>query len=167
MPLSSQHLKGAKDELYGKLDDLIKGAQRMSPGFFLGDFKARMPSLALSKTIVHRLLELCSYHSVCITNSCANSSAVLWQHPITRTRMEHVFRSVQHTRPCLARQTARCRVDEQWDKEDTRAWCKRFHPLRSLDPRNKWPNRWSCVQLYSAPYILLSPLMSAAHQNWL
>ena len=71
-----------KDQFYGQLDELIKGCPKVEPLFLLGDFNARVGAdheswptcLGHHGTVKveengQRLLELCSHHNICITNT--------------------------------------------------------------------------------------------------
>ena len=86
-----------KDQFYGLLDQVIKGIPLMEQVYILGDFNARVGADHESwpDTLGHhgigkmnengqRLLELCCYHRLCVTNTyfknktCHKTS---WRHP--------------------------------------------------------------------------------------
>ena len=88
---------GAKDEFYDQLDDMIKKVPNGEPLFLLGDFNARVGAYHDSWPVCigqfgvgkmnengQRLLELCTHHNLCITNTffnCKSQHKVSWMHP--------------------------------------------------------------------------------------
>ncbi|XP_035688750.1 SCO-spondin-like [Branchiostoma floridae] len=89
--------KDIKDQFYEQLDELISSCQKDEPLFLLGDFNARVGTdheswptclghhgIGRMNGNGQRLLELCSYHNLCITNSffeCKPQHKVSWEHP--------------------------------------------------------------------------------------
>ncbi|XP_052217843.1 uncharacterized protein LOC127835421 [Dreissena polymorpha] len=89
-----------KDTFYDQLDSLFGGIPKIEPILLLGDFNARVGTdhQSWSSCIGHygtgkmndneqRLLELCSYHNLCITNTFFQSKPqhrVSWMHPRSR-----------------------------------------------------------------------------------
>ncbi|XP_071954137.1 craniofacial development protein 2-like [Antedon mediterranea] len=87
----------SKDEFYEELDSAIRGISATEHLYLLGDFNARVGSdhHSWSRSIGHfgvgklnengqRLLELCSYHDLCITNTFFSTKPqhkVSWRHP--------------------------------------------------------------------------------------
>jgi len=86
-----------KEDFYNQLDSVINGFQKREVLILLGDFNARVGSdnEAWPTCLGHfgvgkcndngqRLLELCSYHELCITNSFFGTKPhhrVSWRHP--------------------------------------------------------------------------------------
>ncbi|XP_052249602.1 uncharacterized protein LOC127857228 [Dreissena polymorpha] len=89
-----------KDTFYDQLDSLLGGIPKVEPILLLGDFNARVGTdhQSWSSCIGHyctgkmndngqRLLELCSYHNLCITNTFFQSKPqhrVSWMDPRSR-----------------------------------------------------------------------------------
>lgn len=87
----------AKDQFYGQLDELISGCPKDEALFLLGDLNARTGADHESwpNSLGHhgtgkinangqRLLELSTYHDLCITNTffeCKPQHKVSWKHP--------------------------------------------------------------------------------------
>ena len=90
-----------KDDFYSQLDTIIKGFPQQEDLVILGDFNARIggdnkawPNY-LGHFRVHKcndngqgLLEPCSYHELCITNTFFGTKPhhrVSWRHPMSKT----------------------------------------------------------------------------------
>ena len=86
-----------KDQFYGELDDKLKSIPKSEHIFLLGDFNARVGSeysiwpdclghfgVGKMNENGQRVLELCSYHKLCVTNTFFKTKPlhnVSWRHP--------------------------------------------------------------------------------------
>ncbi|XP_047483313.1 craniofacial development protein 2-like [Penaeus chinensis] len=88
-----------KDQFYGALDDIISQTPSTDMLYLLGDFNARVGADheawlsclgAYGRGKINdngqRLLELCCYHGLCVTNTfpCKEIDQVSWRHPRSR-----------------------------------------------------------------------------------
>ncbi|XP_047498459.1 uncharacterized protein LOC125045298 [Penaeus chinensis] len=89
-----------KDQFYGALDDIISRTPSTDTLYLLGDFNARVGADheawlsclgAYRRGKINdngqRLLELCCYHALCVTNTffpCKKIHQVSWRHPRSR-----------------------------------------------------------------------------------
>jgi len=104
-----------KDSFYNQLETTIKGYQKQEALIILGDFNARVGDdyEAWPNCLGHfgvgkcndngqRLLELCSYHELCITNTFFSTKPhhrVSWRHP--RSKQWHQLDLILARRPFL------------------------------------------------------------------
>jgi len=137
-----------KDQFYEELDTTIRDIPAMEQLYLLGDFNARVGSDRDSwpSCIGHfgigkmnengqRLLELCSYHDLCITNTFFATKPhrrVSWRHP--RSRHWHQLDLVITRRPSLncvlttrSYHSADCDTDHSMVGSKIRLQPKRIH----------------------------------------
>ena len=104
-----------KDQFYEELHKAIKKCPEGEPMFLLGDFNARVGTDRESwpRSLGHhgtgrmngngqRLLELCTYHDLCVTNTFFKGKAqhkVSWKHP--RSHRWHQLDMIVTRRSCL------------------------------------------------------------------
>ena len=138
----------AKDEFYSQLETAIKEIPPSEHLYLLGDFNARIGSDFTSwpRCIGHfgvgklnengqRLLELCSFHDLCITNTFFTTKPhhrVSWRHP--RSRHWHQLDLVITRRPLLnsvlstrSYHSADCDTDHSMVASKVRLQPKRIH----------------------------------------
>lgn len=138
----------AKDEFYSQLETAIKEIPPSEHLYLLGDFNARIGSDFTSwpRCIGHfgvgklnengqRLLELCSFHDLCITNTFFTTKPhhrVSWRHP--RSRHWHQLDLVITRRPLLnsvlstrSYHSADCDTDHSMVASKVRLRPKRIH----------------------------------------
>ena len=137
-----------KDDFYGQLETAIKEIPPSEHLYLLGDFNARIGSDHFSqpRCIGHfgvgklneneqRLLELCSFHDLCITNTFFTTKPhhrVSWRHP--RSRHWHQLDLVITRRPLLnsvlstrSYHSADCDTDHSMVASKVRLHPKRIH----------------------------------------
>lgn len=146
-------LPDTKDDFYSQLDSAIRQFHEQEPLIILGDFNARVgadhdawPSclghFGVGKTNDNgqRLLETCSYHDLCITNTFFSTKPhhrVSWRHP--RSKHWHqldliITRRSQLKNTLITRtyHSADCDTDHSLICSKVRLQAKKFH--RSTQP---------------------------------
>jgi len=140
-----------KDDFYSQLDSIIKGFKKQEALIILGDFNARVGSdnEAWPTCLGHfgvgkcndngqRLLELCSYHELCVSNTFFSTKPhhrVSWMHP--RSKHWHQLDLILTRRNHLASflvtrsyHSADCDTDHSLVCSKLRLQPKKFHRTR-------------------------------------
>ena len=76
----------AKEDFYSQLDEAIKHIPKKEALILLGDFSVRVGHFGVDKCNENerRLLELCTFHHLCITNTVKMRHRFSWMHPRSR-----------------------------------------------------------------------------------
>ena len=142
-----------KDIFYNQLKSTIKGYEKQEPLIILGDFNARVgcDNEAWPNCLVHfgvgkcndngqRLLELCSYHELCITNTFFSTKPhhrVSWRHP--RSKQWHQLDLILARRAFLTNflvprsyHSADCDTDHSIVCSKIRLQPRRFHHAKQV-----------------------------------
>ena len=142
-----------KDSFYNQLETTIKDYQKQEALIILGDFNARVGDdyEAWPNCLGHfgvgkcndngqRLLELCSYHELCITNTFLSTKPhhrVSWRHP--RSKQWHQLDLILARRPFLKNflvtrsyQSADCDTDHSIVCSKLRLEPRKFHHTKQV-----------------------------------
>ena len=147
---------GIKDSFYNQLETTIKGYQKQEALIILGDFNAQVGDdyEALPNCLGHfgvgkcndngqRLLELCSYHELCITNTFFSTKPhhrVSWRHP--RSKQWHQLDVIlarpaflKNFRPTRSYHSADCDTDHSTLCSKLRLEPNKCRGQRLMSPR--------------------------------